>query len=86
VADQPLHACCANCVDFRNDPDFLEGAFQGLTSLSSARGSVRADDGICVRHDRYLSARAVCREFRAKSSCRPAASAPWFPTRPKPPA
>ena len=26
--------------------------------------SVRADDGICLRHERYLSARASCPDFR----------------------
>jgi hypothetical protein len=54
---------CLACVHFRNDAKFLEAAFGGLTSLSSAFGSVRADDGICLRHDRYLSARGFCAEF-----------------------
>ena len=56
---------CADCIHFRNDPAFLEQAFRGLKSLSSACGSARADDGICLRHDRYLSARASCPEFQA---------------------
>ncbi len=54
---------CAECKHFRNDPAALEAAFPGLSSLSSARGSVRADDGLCARHDRYLSARANCADF-----------------------
>jgi hypothetical protein len=53
---------CADCKYFRNEPEFLEQVFRGLGSLSSARGSVRADDGICLRHDRYLSARSSCPE------------------------
>jgi hypothetical protein len=54
---------CRECRHFRNDAKFLETAFKGLTSLSSAYGSVRSDDGICVRHDRYLSARSSCADF-----------------------
>jgi hypothetical protein len=54
---------CAACKHFRNDPAALEAAFPGLASLSSARGSVRADDGLCARHDRYLSAWASCADL-----------------------
>ena len=57
---------CGDCVHFRNDPAYLEAAMPGLSSLSSAYGSVRADDGICLRHDRYLSARAGCADFFAR--------------------
>ena len=56
---------CARCVSFRNDPGYLETIFAGLTSLSSAYGSVRSQDGLCVRHDRYLSADAWCGDFVA---------------------
>jgi hypothetical protein len=54
---------CSACVYFRNDAKFLEAVFGGLTGLSSGFGSVRADDGICLRHDRYLSAHGFCSEF-----------------------
>jgi hypothetical protein len=54
---------CRSCRHFRNDAAYLEAAFAGLTSLSSAFGSVRSDDGICLRHDRYLSARSSCSDF-----------------------
>jgi hypothetical protein len=54
---------CADCVYFRNDAATLEKAFAGLNSLSSANNSVRGDDGICQRHDRYLSARGTCSAF-----------------------
>lgn len=56
---------CRACVHFRNDAKYLETVFKGLTSLSSGYGSVRADDGICLRHDRYLSARSSCPQFTA---------------------
>jgi len=58
-------ARCGRCVSFRNDRAYLEAAMPGLTSMSSGDASVRADDGICLRHDRYLSARASCADFSA---------------------
>lgn len=57
---------CRDCAQFRNDPAFLEAAFAGLGSLSSAYGSVRDEDGLCLRHDRYLSARCGCADFAAR--------------------
>ena len=54
---------CGNCGYFRNDRAYLEAAMPGLTSMSSGDASVRADDGLCLRHDRYLSARASCADF-----------------------
>jgi glycosyltransferase involved in cell wall biosynthesis len=61
---EQIHTLTALIKDSgRNDAKFLEAAFGGLTSLSSGFGSVRADDGICLRHDRYLSARSFCAEF-----------------------
>jgi hypothetical protein len=56
---------CFSCVYFRNDPAYLESVFKGLSSLGSGYGSARADDGICMRHERYLSARSSCAEFCA---------------------
>jgi hypothetical protein len=57
---------CGDCVHFRNDPDFLESSFPGLTSFSSGYASVCADDGLCAHHDRYLAASATCAEFAAR--------------------
>jgi hypothetical protein len=54
---------CRSCVYFRNDPAYLESAMPGLTSFSSAHASVRGDDGVCLRHDRYLSADCCCADF-----------------------
>jgi hypothetical protein len=56
---------CRNCTYFRNDPAFLETVFKGLASMSSAHASVRAEDGLCLRHDRYLSAQATCDDYTA---------------------
>jgi hypothetical protein len=54
---------CRSCAHFRNDPTYLEGVFAGLASMSSAHASVRGDDGICRRHDRYLGAACWCSDF-----------------------
>jgi hypothetical protein len=66
---------CRSCQHFRNDAKYLETAFKGLMSLSSGYGSVRSDDGICLRHDRYLSARSSCLDFLPAAS-HPVASEP----------
>lgn len=57
---------CASCKYFCNDASFLEHAIPGLSSMSSAHASVRSSDGICSKHDRYLSAHASCTEFKLK--------------------
>jgi hypothetical protein len=54
---------CRRCAHFRNDPAYLEAALAGLASLSSAYGSVRGEDGLCLRHDRYLGAGSCCADF-----------------------
>ena len=54
---------CRDCVHFRNDPAYLENAFKGLSAMSSAWGSVCADDGLCLLHGRHLSADASCDKF-----------------------
>jgi len=59
---------CRDCVFFRNDAAYLERAIEGLRVMSSGYASVRAEDGVCLRHDRYLSAWASCGEFQARQS------------------
>jgi hypothetical protein len=59
---------CGACVHFRNEPEYLEAAFAGLASLSSAYGSVRAEDGLCLLHDRYLGAHCWCADFSARTA------------------
>jgi hypothetical protein len=54
---------CGSCRHFRNDPQYLEAAIPGLSSFSSGAASVRADDGLCLERERYLSARASCGFF-----------------------
>jgi|GEM_PF-426322 len=62
-AETTITRTCRHCRHFRNDARFLETAFPGLTSMSSGYGSVRAEDGICLRHDRYLNAASSCPQF-----------------------
>jgi hypothetical protein len=54
---------CRDCAQFRNDPAYLEAALRGINIMSSAWGSTRAEDGLCLRHDCYLSAESSCRDF-----------------------
>jgi hypothetical protein len=54
---------CATCAYFCNDPAYLERAIPGLSSMSSGYASVRSDDGVCAKTDRYLSSRSVCAEY-----------------------
>jgi hypothetical protein len=54
---------CRHCRYFRNDAAYLERSLPGLTGLSSGYGSASSDDGICVRHGRYLRADATCAAF-----------------------
>lgn len=59
---------CLYCSHFRNSPEYLESVYKGLTTLSSAYGSVRKDDGICEKNDEYLSAYDWCDHFD-KATC-----------------
>jgi hypothetical protein len=54
---------CGACRHFRNDPAYLEAAIPGLECLSSGAASVRADHGLCPRHDRYPGAGGSCADF-----------------------
>ena len=67
MANVPVQGRCGTCAHFCNDPAFLETVFKGLTSMSSGYGSTRGDDGICLLHDRHLSARASCAKYSAAS-------------------
>jgi hypothetical protein len=71
VSAGPAHAlpkrACRFCAHFRDDPDYLESVLPGLSSLSSARASVRAADGLCLYHDRFVSARSDCADFEPQA-------------------
>ena len=44
----------------------VEQAFPGLTILSSAYASVRADAGLCSQHEIFLSPWYRCRDFQPR--------------------
>lgn len=54
---------CLQCKHFRNSPQYLESVYKGLATLSSAHGSVRSEDGICVLKDLYIAANRRCDSF-----------------------
>jgi hypothetical protein len=58
---------CRACAHFRNDAATLAAALPGLGSLSSMQASVRGDDGLCERHQRYCAASSACADFAAVS-------------------
>ena len=60
LAHRCAEGCCAGCRHFNDRPLDLEAALPGLSSLSSAYAAVRADDGICAMHDRYVTATSRC--------------------------
>ncbi len=66
MAADKLQQQCLNCKFFDNEPEQVEQAFPGLSALSSAYASVRADAGICSRHELFLSPWAQCVDFQAK--------------------
>ena len=53
-------AACRSCRHFEAQAAALEAALPGLSSLSSAYASVRAGDGLCALHVRYVAASSVC--------------------------
>jgi len=54
---------CGPCVHFCQDPAKFEEALPGLTALSSGTASVRAQDGLCLRHERIINGRKRCAAF-----------------------
>ena len=56
---------CAQCRHFSAGPTLLERAIPGLRVMGSGYSSVVSTDGLCERHDRYLSANYFCDQFTA---------------------
>jgi len=55
--------CCAHCTHFDGDAHSLEARIAGLRTFGSGFASVRDEDGLCARHERFAAARATCAEF-----------------------
>jgi hypothetical protein len=54
---------CGSCRYFCQAPHEIESQLPGIRSLGSGYASVRAADGICRRHDRYLGASSHCPDY-----------------------
>jgi len=59
---------CRGCRHFTAAAADLEAAFPGLTSLGSAYAAVRADDGLCARHERYVGADSSCAGYAVRTN------------------
>ena len=57
---------CFGCLSFVNDAAALEAAIPGLATFSSGHASVRADDGLCLKHAAYLNGRRACADRRPR--------------------
>jgi hypothetical protein len=57
---------CGSCRYFCQAPHELESQMPGLKSLGSMFASVRASDGLCRRHDRYLGASSRCDDYESE--------------------
>jgi hypothetical protein len=60
--DARVRYSCGSCRHFDNAPASFERAFPGLLSFSSGSASVRGQDGICLLHERLVSARSGCKQ------------------------
>ena len=54
---------CFGCAHFHNDTETIQRVLPGISSFSSAHASVRADDGLCARHDTLINGRGSCADF-----------------------
>lgn len=60
IGADPPAGRCRDCRFFEAGAAELEIALAGFASLGSAFGSVRAADGLCRLHDRYLDGTSRC--------------------------
>jgi hypothetical protein len=59
---------CLDCSQFISAPRDIEAALPGLASLSSGYAAVRANDGLCARHDRYVAGSSICAQYHTRAS------------------
>jgi hypothetical protein len=64
AAHQPVPAgMCRDCRSFHGAAREVEAAFPGMTAMGSGFGAVRAGDGLCQIHARYLAGHCSCASF-----------------------
>jgi hypothetical protein len=70
AACAPSAQDCRLCRHFCDDPQRLERELPGLSALSSYHAAVRAEDGLCLRHDRLVNGRSRCTAFTPSAATR----------------
>ncbi|MBF0265495.1 MAG: hypothetical protein HQL46_09490 [Gammaproteobacteria bacterium] len=58
---------CYKCENFVVDASELEREIKGLNIVSSAYGSVRADTGLCLWHETFVTNSSSCDDFIKKT-------------------
>ena len=66
--DAVIERSCGSCRYFCQSPHEIESQMPGMRSLGSGHAAVRASDGICRRHDRYLAAASRCADYERNSN------------------
>jgi hypothetical protein len=61
-----LAPSCGSCRYFCESPHEIESQMPGMRSLGSGFAAVRATDGICRRHERYLGAASHCADYERR--------------------
>ena len=61
------NACCRNCAFFNAEALLLEAQIPGLRSFGSGFAAVCDGDGLCAKHQRYLTASSICAQFSASA-------------------
>lgn len=65
MMDETPQPSCGSCRHFQGAAAEVEAHLRGMRTLGSAYGAVRATDGICVLHDRYLDPSSLCASYEA---------------------
>ena len=66
VSAAVVEPSCGSCRYFCESPHEIESQMPGMRSLGSGYAAVRAADGICRRHDRYLGAASHCASYERR--------------------
>jgi hypothetical protein len=63
-----LARSCGNCCHLTRAGEALEAELPQLRTLSSAYAAVRADDGLCGVHHRYVASYYGCVAYEAAAN------------------